>query len=94
MKKLIRVRPLFIILFALTAVLARAQQRAESAQTWPVPQERDFITHAFHFESGETSRGLASQNLMRFANSLRQTRYLGHFYDFAALHDELNVLKN
>jgi homoserine O-acetyltransferase len=53
MKNLSTVAPLCILLFALNTGLARAQQRNQSAQTWPVPQEATFVVREFHFQSGE-----------------------------------------
>ena len=34
--------------------LSQAQQRDQSVQNWPAPQEGNFIAHNFHFQSGET----------------------------------------
>jgi homoserine O-acetyltransferase len=36
------------------AAPSRGQQPEKSAQTWPTPQEADFVIHDFHFQSGET----------------------------------------
>jgi homoserine O-acetyltransferase/O-succinyltransferase len=36
------------------AAPSRGQQAEKSAQTWPTPQEADFVIHDFHFQSGET----------------------------------------
>jgi len=41
-------------LLAFTLAPARAQQPGQPAQTWPAPQEGDFIVHNFRFDSGET----------------------------------------
>ncbi|MGA7793898.1 MAG: alpha/beta fold hydrolase [Candidatus Acidiferrales bacterium] len=51
---LTRFAHLWIVLFFLSVATARTQQRDQSAQNWPEPQERDFIVRDFHFQSGET----------------------------------------
>lgn len=46
--------PFWIVFLAMSVASARAQQGPPPAQTWPTPQEGDFIAHNFHFESGDT----------------------------------------
>jgi len=43
-----------IVIFLLAAVPSRGQQADKPAQTWPAPQEGDFVVHDFHFQTGET----------------------------------------
>ena len=46
--------PLWIAFLAISIPPARAQQDHQPTQTWPTPQEGDFIAHNFHFQSGQT----------------------------------------
>ncbi len=42
------------LFFVLPIMLMIAPVSAQQTQTWPAPQEGDFIVHNFHFQSGET----------------------------------------
>jgi homoserine O-acetyltransferase len=42
-----------LLLFSLAAGPLRGQS-SQPAQTWPTPQEGDYVIHDFHFQSGET----------------------------------------
>jgi homoserine O-acetyltransferase len=54
MKTLRGIGSLGILIFALGAAGARAQQAAKATQNWPAPQEGDYVVHDFHFQSGQT----------------------------------------
>jgi len=43
-----------VVLCVLGSASARGQQPDKPAQTWPAPQEGDYVVHDFHFQSGET----------------------------------------
>jgi len=49
-----RVRLVAVLALMFVSAQAWAQQAADSAPTWPAPQEGDFVVHDFHFQSGET----------------------------------------
>jgi homoserine O-acetyltransferase/O-succinyltransferase len=53
MKNLSRIIPLGIVLLAFSIGSARGQQ-PKSGQTWPPPEEANFVVHNFYFQSGET----------------------------------------
>jgi homoserine O-acetyltransferase/O-succinyltransferase len=44
----------FSAVLAISVTCARGQHRDRQAETWPEPQEKDFVAHDFHFQSGET----------------------------------------
>ena len=43
-----------IVIFLLGVTPSCGSQSDKAAQTWPAPQEGDFVIHDFHFQSGET----------------------------------------
>ncbi len=45
---------LWIAGLAISVAPTRGQQRDQSIQTWPAPQEGDFVARNVHFQSGET----------------------------------------
>ena len=55
MKNVVRMSASFLVVTFLWSVpQLRGQQTGGSAQTWPVPQEGDYVVRDFHFQSGET----------------------------------------
>jgi len=58
MKNLSRIVRLGVVVLAFNIGSARAQQRSNSEQTWPAPQEANFVVHDFQFRSGEALREL------------------------------------
>lgn len=53
-RRLVRMGGVAVAFCALVAGLLRGQQTQPPAQTWPAPQEGDYVVHDFHFQSGET----------------------------------------
>ena len=49
-----RLAAFWIAVLAISMACARGQQRDQQAETWPEPQEKDFVAHNFYFQSGET----------------------------------------
>jgi homoserine O-acetyltransferase/O-succinyltransferase len=47
-------RTLVFIAMSLIAASLYAQEAQKAAQSWPAPQEGDYVVHDFHFQSGET----------------------------------------
>jgi homoserine O-acetyltransferase/O-succinyltransferase len=53
-RSLLRFGSVGLLFLGLTASPLRAQPAREPAQTWPTPQESDYVVRDFRFQSGET----------------------------------------